>query len=98
MAISFKITEGKKILIQTIRFEGNRAFSPKKLKKVMETSEKWFLSWITGAGDIQGKNALKNDANLIADFYSNNGYVNVKVGEPKAELTADKKGAHHQLP
>ena len=90
MAI-FKITEGKKILIQTIRFEGNRAFSPKKLKKVMETYEKWFLSWITGAGTYK-EDALKNDANLIADFYSNNGYVNVKVGEPKAELTADKKG------
>lgn len=87
----FKITEGKKILIQTIRFEGNRAFSPRKLKKVMETSEKWFLSWITGAGTYK-EDALKNDANLIADFYSNNGYVNVKVGEPKAELTADKKG------
>ena len=87
----FKITEGKKILIQTIRFEGNRAFSPRKLKKVMETSEKWFLSWITGAGTYK-EDALKNDANLIADFYSNNGYVNVKVGEPKVELTADKKG------
>ncbi len=87
----FKITEGKKVLIQTIRFEGNRAFSPRKLKKVMETSEQWFLSWITGAGTYK-EDALKNDANLIADFYSNNGYVNVKVGEPKVELTADKKG------
>ncbi|MGA2151838.1 MAG: outer membrane protein assembly factor BamA, partial [Geobacteraceae bacterium] len=87
----FKITEGKKVLIQTIRFEGNRAFSPRKLKKVMETSEKWFLSWITGAGTYK-EDALKNDANLIADFYSNNGYVNVKVGEPKVELTADRKG------
>ncbi|HEX2769507.1 MAG TPA: outer membrane protein assembly factor BamA, partial [Geobacteraceae bacterium] len=87
----FKISEGKKVFIQTIRFEGNRAFSPRKLKKVMETSEKWFLSWITGAGTYK-EDALKNDANLITDFYYNNGYVNVKVGEPKVELTADKKG------
>jgi len=89
--VIFKITEGEKVLIKTIRFEGNHAFSARKLKKVMETSEKWFLSWITGAGTYK-EDALKNDANLIADFYSNNGYVNVKVGEPKVELTADKKG------
>jgi outer membrane protein insertion porin family len=86
----FKITEGKKIYIREIRFEGNRAFSNRKLKKAMETSEKWFLSWITGAGTFK-EDALKNDANLIAELYYNNGYANVKVGEPRVELAADRK-------
>ncbi len=89
--VVFKITEGKKIYIKEIRFEGNRAFSNRKLKKAMETSEKWFLSWITGAGTYK-EDVLKNDANLIAELYYNNGYANVKVGEPKVELAADKKG------
>jgi outer membrane protein insertion porin family len=89
--VVFKITEGDKILITALRFEGNRAFTPRKLKKVMETSEKWFLSWLTGAGTYK-EDVLKNDVNLIADLYFNNGYVNVKVGEPKVELAADKKG------
>jgi outer membrane protein insertion porin family len=89
--VYFKIIEGKKVLIKTIRFEGNRAFTPKKLKKVMETKEKWFLSWITDAGTYK-EDSLKNDTNLIGDLYANNGYVNVKVGEPKVELDADKKG------
>ena len=89
--VVFRITEGEKILIKTIRFEGNDAFPAKKLKKVMETKEKWFLSWITGAGTYK-EDSLKNDANLIADFYLNNGYANVKVGEPKVELSPDKKG------
>lgn len=89
--VIFKITEGKIIYITEIRFEGNRAFSKRKLKKAMETSEKWFLSWITGAGTYK-EDALKNDANLIADFYYNNGYANVKVGEPRVELAADRKG------
>lgn len=89
--VVFKINEGKKIYIKEIRFEGNRAFTNKKLKKTMETSEKWFLSWITGAGTYK-EDSLKNDTTLIADLYYNNGYANVKVGEPKVELEADKKG------
>ncbi len=89
--VVFKITEGKKIYITDIRFEGNHAFSNRKLKKAMETREKWFLSWITGAGTYK-EEVLKNDANLIAELYYNNGYANVKVGEPRVELKPDKKG------
>ena len=89
--VIFKITEGKQVLIKTIRFEGNRAFTTRKLKKAMETKEKWFLSWITGAGTYK-EDVLKNDVNLIADLYYNTGYVNIKVGEPKVELADDKKG------
>jgi outer membrane protein insertion porin family len=33
---------------------------------------------------------LKNDAALIADFYMNNGFINVKVGEPVVRLTDEK--------
>jgi outer membrane protein insertion porin family len=87
----FRISEGDKVLIKTIRFEGNHAFTEKKLKKAMETKEKWFLSWITGAGTYR-EEMLKNDANLIADLYMNNGYANVKVSEPKVELAPDNKG------
>ena len=89
LAITFKVTEGKKILIRTIHFEGNKAFSDSQLRKVMETKEKWFLSWLTGAGTYK-EEVLKNDALLIADHYMNFGYINVKVGEPVLKLTDAK--------
>lgn len=89
LAITFKVTEGKKILIRTIHFDGNKAFSDRQLRKVMETKEKWFLSWLTGAGTYK-EEVLKNDALLIADHYMNNGYINVKVGEPVVKLTEAK--------
>jgi outer membrane protein insertion porin family len=89
LAITFKITEGKKILIRTIHFDGNRAFTASQLRKAMETKEKWFLSWLTGAGTYK-EEVLKNDALLIADHYMNNGYINVKVGEPTVKLTDAK--------
>lgn len=91
MAVTFKITEGKKILIRSISFEGNKTFSNRKLRGVMETKEKWFLSWLTNAGTYK-EEVLKNDSALIADYYMNNGFINVKVGEPLVRL-ADAKDA-----
>jgi outer membrane protein insertion porin family len=91
MRILLKITEGKKILIKKIRFEGNRAFTERKLKGTMETGEKWFMSWLTSGGTYK-EDVLRNDIALISDLYFNNGYVNVKIGEPKVELLEDKSG------
>lgn len=91
LRLVFNITEGKKVLIKTITFEGNKAFSARKLRKAMQTKEKWFLSWITGAGAYK-EDVLKNDVNIIADLYYNKGYINVKVGEPQVKLLDDKSG------
>jgi len=88
--VTFKVTEGKKIRIGTISFEGNTAFSARKLRGVMETKEEWFMSWLTGAGTYK-EEVLKNDALLIADQYMNNGYINVKVGEPVMKLAEDQE-------
>jgi outer membrane protein insertion porin family len=89
MVVTFKIIEAQKILISSIRFDGNKAFSDRKLRKVMETKEKWFLSWLTGAGTYKDE-VLKNDALIITDHYLNNGYINVKVGEPTVTLNKAK--------
>jgi outer membrane protein insertion porin family len=91
VGIVFKINEGKKILIKTIRFEGNKVFSSWKLRRTMQTKQKWFMSWITGAGTYK-EDVLKSDVNLIADLYYNKGYINVKVGEPQVKLLPDKSG------
>ena len=85
MLVTFKIVEGKKVLIRSIRFDGNKEFSDRKLRGFMETKEKWFLSWLTNAGTYK-EEVLKNDALIIADKYMNNGYINVKVGEPTVKL------------
>jgi outer membrane protein insertion porin family len=85
------ITEGEKILIKQIVFEGNKSFSDKKLKGVMESSEKWFMSWLTSGGTYK-EEVLKNDVNLIADLYFNNGFINIKVGEPSVVVLPDKSG------
>lgn len=89
--VTFTVKEGDKVLIKKITFEGNKVFSQRKLRKQMETKEKWFLSWITGAGTYK-EPVLKNDMGRVADLYFNNGYINVKVGEPQVKLMPDKSG------
>jgi outer membrane protein insertion porin family len=91
LRVVFRINEGNKVLIKTITFEGNKVFSARKLRGFMQTKEKWFLSWLTGAGTYK-EDVLRNDVNLIADHYYNKGYINVKVGEPQVKLLPDKSG------
>jgi len=89
LTVTLTIVEGDKILIKEIHLDGNKAFSSSKLKGLMETKEKWFLSWLTGAGTYK-EEVLKNDSLLISDHYLNNGYVNIKVGEPTVKLNESK--------
>ncbi|HYC23332.1 MAG TPA: outer membrane protein assembly factor BamA, partial [Candidatus Bathyarchaeia archaeon] len=86
--LTYKIDEKKKIRIKDIVFEGNEHFSARKLRSVMATKEKWFLSWLTGAGTLN-REVLKTDTERIIAFYYDNGYVAVKVDEPKVERKED---------
>ena len=89
LTVILKVVEGGKVLIKEIHLDGNKAFSGSKLKGIMETKEKWFMSWLTSAGTYK-EEVLKNDAMLISDHYLNNGYINIKVGEPIAKLNETK--------
>jgi outer membrane protein insertion porin family len=87
--VTLKVVEGEKVLITVINFDGNKAYDESKLRGIMETKRKWWLSWLTGAGTYK-EEVLKNDALLIADHYLNNGFINVKVGEPTIKMNDAK--------
>jgi outer membrane protein insertion porin family len=88
--ITFDIDEGDKVYVTEIRFEGNTIFKPKELKKAMLTKEKWFLSFITGRGGYN-EEMTQVDRDIIADQYYNEGYIQVRVKGPIAELQPDRK-------
>lgn len=88
--ITFNINEGDKVYVTNIRFEGNTVFKAKQLKKAMLSKEKWFLSFITGRGGYN-EEMTKVDRDIIADQYYNEGYIQVRVKGPVANLLADKK-------
>jgi len=80
--VSFKINEGKKIFIKEISVEGNTTFSDDELLDEIETDEKWFMSWLTDAG-LLDRNKIQQDAQKIAAFYNNAGFLEAKVGDPQ---------------
>jgi len=81
------VNEGPKEAIKSIEFTGNKAFSAKELRKVMETKERGFylISLITGAGTLN-RDTLERDLEKISSFYYNHGYIRAKVGEPKIAI------------
>lgn len=83
----FTVDEGGPVTIKDITFEGVSAFSPKTLKKVMETKEKGLplISRFTGAGKLV-REKLEQDAEKIGAYYFNHGYIKAKVGEPRVEI------------
>ncbi|MFM8409943.1 MAG: outer membrane protein assembly factor BamA [Alphaproteobacteria bacterium] len=85
----YKVEEGKKILITDLVFEGNEHFSDRKLAGVMQTSEKSWISFITGSGTLNREN-LKTDVERLTAFYYDDGYVAVKIDEPEVSREGDR--------
>ena len=97
VTLTYQIEEGPKIKIKKITTEGNKAFSTSKIKKVMETAEWWFFSFITSSGYYK-KERMDSDLEKIKDLYFNNGFIKATVGEPKIQLTDNKKGMIISIP
>lgn len=74
--VLFRISEGPRIKVRKIRFEGNTAFSDRKLRSKIETST---YLWVfrTGAFDDE---AAQRDAAALKQYYVDRGYLNAQVG------------------
>ena len=84
--LEFDVQEGAKIRIKEITFLGNQAYSAKKLKGLMKTSEKGFFSWLTSSGDLKTED-LNQDVTQIGAFYHNSGYIDARVAEPEIKYS-----------
>ncbi|GIW39583.1 MAG: outer membrane protein assembly factor BamA [Candidatus Binatia bacterium] len=84
----FRVDEGKRIRVAEIVFEGVRAMKPRELRGVMQTKKKWFLSFLTGSGNLD-REVLKADIERLTAFYYDHGFIDVKIDEPVVERTKD---------
>ena len=91
ISLTYQIEEGDKVKIKKLIIEGNKNISAKKIKKAMETSEWWWLSFITSSGYYK-KDRMDSDIDKIRNLYFNEGFLKVVVGEPQIVLDKDKKG------
>jgi outer membrane protein insertion porin family len=97
VSLTYQIKEGPQVKIKKIGIEGNKAISTSKIKKGMETKEWWLFSFVTSSGFYQ-KERMDSDIEKIRDLYLNSGYIKVAIGEPKIDLTKDRKGMIITIP
>ncbi|MHC1729898.1 MAG: outer membrane protein assembly factor BamA [Syntrophobacteraceae bacterium] len=87
-SVIFNIKENRKVYIKKINFVGNKNFSPRKLRGVLQTKQKSILSIVTDRGILQ-RDILETDADRLTAFYHDEGYMDAKIGSPDAALKDD---------
>jgi len=80
--ITFKIREGEKVKITSIKFIGNDHIKAKRLKKKMDTAVWTMFSWLTGGGRLKN-DEFDDDLDKLRDFYRDQGYLDVEIAEDK---------------
>ncbi|HET9218577.1 MAG TPA: outer membrane protein assembly factor BamA, partial [Terriglobia bacterium] len=80
--VTFNVTEGPKIKIDSINFEGNTVFTDSELKKSMKlVKEAGPLTGFNGK-DAFHEGKLAYDLNNVRTLYAEKGYVRVNISDP----------------
>ncbi len=88
--VEFKITENRKVIVQSIDITGNEGVADAKIKRFMQTKEGGIVPWLTSTGNFI-EEALENDSYVIRSVLLEEGYVEAQVDEPKVFLSPDKR-------
>ncbi|MBT9243896.1 outer membrane protein assembly factor BamA [Gemmobacter fulvus] len=87
----FEITEGKAVEIERLGFVGNRAFSDRRLRQVLETKQAGLLRTFIRSDTLQPER-LELDKQLLRDFYLSRGFVDFQVLNAAAEVSRERDG------
>lgn len=86
--VKYVVTEGSKIKIKRVNFEGNKAFEAKVLRKKIETGAYfWLTSWWTKKG-ILHETEVEEDKQRLVDFYRSEGYIDADIKDVKYDHPA----------
>jgi outer membrane protein insertion porin family len=91
--VTFNISEGPKLRIRDIEFVGNQAFSDRTLaRKMKDNKSKEGLIFMTLFRSATYKeDKYEEDAERVAGFYREQGYVRARVGNPEVRTLRDEK-------
>ncbi len=87
----FEIAEGKVTEIERLSFVGNRKFSDRRLRRVLETKQAGFLRALIKR-DTFIADRLEFDKQVLTDFYQSRGFVDFQVLSVNSELTRGRNG------
>jgi outer membrane protein insertion porin family len=84
--IVYTINEGEKGSISAVRFEGNKSFSARALRKQMKTRGRTIISFLDKTGRLD-QTQLQQDLDSLREWYQDHGYIDVVIGEVRKERT-----------
>ncbi len=87
----FQITENKASKIEKVTFEGNKAFSSRKLQGFLKSKPKGILSFLTGSGKYRDE-MIDRDVAFLTYQYLNQGYLKAQVERPEVIPMPSGKG------
>lgn len=85
----FEISEGRNVENERVSFVGNRAYSDRRLRRVIDTKQAGFLRRIIGR-DTYIPERIAFDRQLLTDFYRSRGYVDFRVVDVVTELSRER--------
>ena len=85
----FEISEGRVVENERVSFVGNRAFSDRRLRRVVDTKQAGFLRALVGR-DTFVPERIAFDRQLLVDFYNSRGYVDFQVLDVTTELSRER--------
>lgn len=86
--VIFEIFEGGVIEIERIGIVGNKVFSDRRLRRVLDTKQAGFLRLFVRR-DTFLTDRIEFDKRLLTDFYNARGYIDFQVNDVNAELTEE---------
>ncbi len=86
---SFEVAEGKVVENERISFVGNKAFSDRRLRQVLETKQAGLLRNLIQR-DTFVPERLDLDRKVLSDFYLSRGYIDFQVLDASAELSRER--------
>jgi outer membrane protein insertion porin family len=96
VTVMFNVDEGEVAKIKGINIIGNKAFSDKQLRQLLELRPSGWFTWYSKA-DQYSKQKLTGDLETIKSWYLNHGYLEANVESTQVSITPDKRDIYLTL-
>ena len=85
----FEIAEGKVVEIERLSFIGNRAFTDRRLRQILETKQATLLRNLIQRDTFDAPR-LDLDKQLLRDFYASRGYMDFQILDATADVSRER--------
>lgn len=88
----FEIAEGRVVEVERLSFVGNRAFTDRRLRQVLETKQAGLLRQLIRRDTFVAER-LEVDRQVLRDFYLSRGYIDFEVLDASAEVSRERNAS-----